>query len=364
MIAGLHFVRKRRAGRPIKWYVYAYRGGPQIMKAEGPRKPRLSSEALTAFASAQAQLERHPPDTLAHLVREWWPSSPEWTGLSGTTRKTWGSALKAIEGKWGATPLTVWSDARMVAKVVAWRDSRAETPRAADIGVTVLRALLEFGRMRGRVAINVAAGIRQLYKNGSRAEIIWSDTDIEKFVDEAAELECPHIADGLRLAATTGLRREDLVTLTWDQVTDFAVVKKAMKKSRGKRRFVTIPRTPALDEVLADLRSRPRDTGVHTVLVNSLGRSWSPDGFGGSFNRVRDAACIVHVDPETGSGIKKHLHDLRGTFCTKLLAMGLSDSEVADIMGWSPQQVAGIRRCYVDRSAVVVAIGRRIQQGL
>lgn len=83
------------------------------------------------------------------------------------------------------------------------------------------------------------------------------------------------------------------------------------------------------------------------------------DGFGGSFNSVRDEAGIVH-----GDGRKKHLHDVRGTFATRLILSGLSDTEVANVMAWSPTQVAGIRRVYVDQSSVVVSIGERISRGL
>jgi hypothetical protein len=43
----------------------------------------------------------------------------------------------------------------------------AATPRAADIGVTVLSRLLEWGRLRARVRVNVAAGIPQLYRGAT-----------------------------------------------------------------------------------------------------------------------------------------------------------------------------------------------------
>nr|WP_246427344.1 tyrosine-type recombinase/integrase [Sphingopyxis panaciterrulae] len=99
-------------------------------------------------------------------------------------------------------------------------------------------------------------------------------------------------------------------------------------------------------------------------MVNSRGIPWTGDGFGTSFNRVRDHAGIIHIDTSNGQRTAKHVHDLRGTFCTKLLRAGLSDHEVADIMAWSPEQVSGIRRTYVDQSAVIVAIGERIRRGL
>jgi integrase len=364
VIKGIHVVSKRTSGKPIRWYVYAFRGGPLVHSCIGPKRPSLDTEILRRIAAARETSERRPTDTLCALIRSWRPASPEWIALAKNTQKTWGSATNLIDDKWGATPISVWSDPRMVSKVVAWRDSRSATPRVADTGVAVLRALLEFGRLRGKVAINVAQRIPQLYRNGTRAEIVWTDGDMAAFALSAAQLGCVHVNDGLRLAALTGLRRADLVTLTWDQVGDSAISKLALKQSRGRRRRVTMPRIPALDSLLDELRSRKRQPGVNNLLVNSYGRPWSGDGFGTSFNRVRDHAGIVHIDSETNEAAKKHLHDVRGTFCTKLVLAGLSNQDAADIMGWSPEQVAGIRRCYVDQSSVVVAIGERLRSRL
>lgn len=76
-------------------------------------------------------------------------------------------------------------------------------------------------------------------------------------------------------------------------------------------------------------------------------------------------AGIVHVDDETGATRKKHLHDVRGSFATKLMtATDLTDQEIAGIMGWSPEEVGSIRKVYVSEDARVVAIGKRIAQGL
>jgi integrase len=368
VIQGIHVVKKARRDGPPIWYVYAYRGGPQIHRHEGWQRPKLKPADVSKWiAAAEARCEKvtASPVTLNDLIDLWRPSSPDWKALAPSTQRTWGSALKAIEKKWGATPLSVWSDPRMASKVIDWRDSRSNTPRTADFGVVVLRALLKFGRLRGKVAINVAEGIPSLYRNGSRAEIIWTDQDLTAFAQASVKLELAHVNDGLRLAALTGLRRDDLVTLTWDEVNPHAIIKKAGKISRGKRRTVVIPRFAALDALLDELRTRQRKDGVNTVLVNSFGQSWSGDGFGGSFIRVRDAANIVHTDPETKQVRKKHLHDVRGTFCTKLITQAkLTNQEAAEIMGWSPEQVAGIRRTYVDQGAVNMAIAARLRDSL
>ena len=62
----------------------------------------------------------------------------------------------------------------------------------------------------------------------------------------------------------------------------------------------------------------------------------------------------------------KHLHDIRGTFATKLMTLpdgGLSDSQIAMTMGWSESQVSAIRKRYVDEAAIIVAIATRIAAG-
>jgi integrase len=232
--------------------------------------------------------------------------------------------------------------------------------RSADIGVTVLAAWLGWARLRGHVAINAAAGIPNLYRGGDRAEIVWTAGDIARFTAIAVKKGRPQVVDGLRLAAATGLRRQDLVSLTWSQVGELAIVKTALKRSGGKRFRATIPLTPTLQQLLDELRTRDRKDGVETVLVNSRGRAWTGDGFATSFDEVRNAAAIVHTDDE-GAERKKHLHDVRGTFCTMLLTeCDLTDKEAAEIMGWSPERVGKIRRVYVDDNKVVVALGAKI----
>lgn len=369
MIKGVHYVPIRKPGKPTVWFVYAWRGGPRIKRVLSRSKPQLTHDDLNFLKAALDSRTGVDPTIFRALIREWRssnpnrPSSPEWEALAPSTKKTWGSALDRIEEKWGEVPLVVWNDPRMVAKVVAWRDSRSTTPRAADIGVQTLRALLEFGRLRGHVNINVANGIPSLYQNGQRAEIIWTDEDIARFISSAKELDRPQLTDGLRLAALTGLRRADLVTLEWDHVGETAIRKRALKSSRKKRQYVTVPIVRELKDLLTELRSRRRLPGVKTVLVNSFGEAWSADGFGGSFNRIRDHANIVHIDPDFGEKRKKHLHDVRGTFCTKLLTEhGLSDDETAGIMGWSVAKVASIRRVYVDDSALIHSLAGRMAQ--
>jgi integrase len=362
----IQFIKSARPGKPITWYVYAFKGGPLVMKAVQPKKPFLTAEAHAKVAEAIQAANCPDPRTLLSLIHEW-RAAPEWKRLAYGTRRVWGGHLDLIDGRWGSKPISVWDDHRMIGKVMKWRDERAATPRSADIGITVLRELLKFGRLRGRIRINVAEGVPLLYKGGDRADIIWTPNDIEAFRVAAIEVKRPALYDGLRLALLTGFRLSDLVSVTWDHVGEAAIVKMALKKSRGKRRKAIAPLTHALQALLEELQTRKRKEGVNTILVNEHGASWTAAGFGGSgsFGVVRDKANIVHIEEGSdGQPIerKKHLHDVRGTFCTILLTQcELTDEDAARIMAWSPARVAKIRSTYVDSAAVVISLAERMR---
>ena len=336
------------------------------MKAVQAKKPILTAEAHARIAEAIRTTNCPAPTTLLSLIHEW-RAAPEWRNLAEATRRTWGRHLNLIDIRWGDKPIAVWDHPRMVAKVMKWRDERSASPRSADIGVAVLRELLKFGRLRGRVRINVAEGVPHLYKGSDRADIIWTAKDMEAFRRAAVAANRTALYDGLRLAAATGMRLADLVSLTWDQVCETAIVKRALKKSRGKRRTATVPMTNALELLLAELRTRKRKEGVDTVLVNERGWPWTAAGFGGSgsFGKIRDEANVVHVEyDDEGQPIerRKHLHDLRGTFCTLLITeWEATDEEVARVMAWSPARVGKIRDTYVDSGAVVISLAQRMR---
>lgn len=346
-IEGLHYVKRKLADGTTRWHVYAWRGGPAIYTADGPRKPQLPSETLDAYLDAKRALST---DTFAGMVRGF-RKSPEWAELATSTKRNWRLVLDKLEAKWGDTPCKLWSDPRMVPKIVGYRNALASTPRTADYHLTVLFSLLKWARLNGHVSVNVADGIPKLYRGGNRAEIIWTADDRAKMAAWPNEA----VVDAVELACLSGLRLADLAGLKWAEIGEHAIVRLAEKKSRGRRRRAYVPLYSALQGHLEALRNRPRRRGVETVLTTSAGHAWSSDGLGKRVGEASKKLGIVHED-----GRKKHLHDCRGTFATELMRVGLTDREIAEILAWSVEQVAGVRKLYVDDMQTVVAIGRRI----
>jgi integrase len=309
-----------------------------------PENPAMAAKLATPPSSSSPA--RH---TLSDVI-DTYLLSPEWRSLADSTRRNWKLILERIRKRWGQETTFWWSQPHRVSDVVKWRNESSFQPRKADHQITVLHHLLSWARLHGAVSINAATDIPRLYKNGGRAEIIWHEEEIDRF---CANAPLP-VADGMRLAALTGLRRADLVGLRWDEIQAVKISRVTLKSRRRRKRAI-IPMTPALRNLLEALRTRTRRPDVETVLVNSKGEAWSADGFGHRFNAVRDRLDIRHSD-----GRRKHLHDVRGTYATRLVRYGLSDQEVADVLGWSACQVADIRKIYVQDDAAIQALSEKI----
>lgn len=352
MGTGLHIVGKKRAGRDMLWYVYAWRGGPRIHSCEG-KKPKVTPELTDKAADARRELRAPADDISLHTQITLFKASPEFKKLADSTQANYRTWLGRIELEFGDTTLRMWQSREMRGDVLDWRDKFADTPRSADEAVKVISRLMNWIVDRGRLPVNVLAGIDQLY-DFDRSDLIWEPQHFATFTPKASV----EVNEGVELAACTGLRRGDLVHLPWDAIGQHAIVWKT-GKSRGKT-MITIPLLPETKALLERIKARHaafmaaqrpnrRKPLPGTVLSNSRWESWKPGGFGSRFN-----------DAKVASGIDRNLHDLRGTFATRCMIAGLTDQEIANILGWETKDVAVIRAKYVSDARVVVAIGERI----
>ena len=153
------------------------------------------------------------------------------------------------------------------------------------------------------------------------------------------------LAAPVLIALTTGLRRGEILALTWADV-DFKrgslTVSKALettaagdrvKETKTRRGRRTIPIPPITLEALAllrdDQRSWRKDLGPgyvesDRVCVHHNGRPWTLDGFTGAYRKAAAAA-----------GVPGRLHDLRHAHATWLLRAGVHPRIVAERLGHS-----------------------------
>lgn len=352
MTTGLHFVSKRLADGTLRWHVYAWRGGPKIYTVDGS-KPKATSALTDLAAEARHKFKQPPENSSISAQIAQFKASPEYTRTSASTQANYRIWLGRFDEEFGDTTLRMWQRREMRGEALDWRDKWRHQPRSADEAIKTANRLMNWIVDRGRLPSNILAGIEYLYEC-DRSDIIW---EAHHFA-QLAPFASVEVNEGIDLAAATGLRRGDLVRLRWDQVGEHAIIMKT-GKSRG-RKLITVPLIPEAKAVMARIRARyetemasrrpsRRKPLPETVLSNSYWRSWEPGGFGSRFN-----------DAKRESGIEVNLHDLRGTFATRLMLANLTDQEIADILGWDTKDVAQIRAKYVSQARVVIELGKRI----
>ncbi len=264
-------------------------------------------------------------------------ASPEFEDRKPATQRDYRRWLDRISERFGPAPLSAFADRRMRGEIILWRDKWKKQPRTADKASTIMAILLGWAVERGMLAVNHAAGIKQIYTS-DRSELVWEPRHWQAV--DAIEDFPPHIMTALRLASLTGLRLADLVGLEWSQVGDKAIIVEKTRK-RGGRAVI-----PIFDDLRAFLDTLERADGA--VLLNSRGKGWTASGLETVWQRRKP------------DGFDRRIHDLRGTFVTYLAVKGLTDEQIARIVGWTAQKVASIRARYVDEARVVISLVDRL----
>ena len=315
-------------------YWYAWRGGPRLHGAEG------SAEFWQSYNEAIADRQMPDKSKFRALVADY-RASKYYDKLADTTKSKWGPWLDRIGVYFSTLSIAQFNRPERIRPIIrTWRSRYADTPRTADYGFGVLSRVLSHGVEIGKLASNPCDGIKQLYTS-NRADIIWTDSDIASIKRTCS----PEIAWSVDLAAHTGLRESDLLALNWSHIGDDMIVI-ATSKSRYKHEAV-IPIYDALREVLDNIPKRST-----RVLTNTRLLPWTRNSFTGAFTRAKKAASM--------GGRNLHFHDLRGTAATKFYITGLKTQLIADILGWSEDNVEKIIKRYVDRTTTIKAMIKQL----
>lgn len=278
VIPGMHRVTKRLSGDRFAIYIYAYRGGPLLMRFSGANlKAAMAAERAGAHDLVRAHASLKAPQrkgtTLRDLVQLFREVPEGLRALAPSTAREWSRWLDRIVVDLGDFPLRAISGKGVKRDFIEWRDKFASTPRQADYGIQVLRRVLSVGVEREVIEANPAEGIKQLYRS-NRADVVLTDEELAAVLARVT----PRARYAIRLAAATGLRRGDLVDLRWDQVYANRI-ELDTGKSRG-RTSVIAPLAGDGAAVIEELRrERERqiaDGGVPSafVLITERGTAW------------------------------------------------------------------------------------------
>lgn len=316
-------------------YLYAWRGGPRLRGEEG------SADFWASYNEAIASRQIPEPGRFRSLVTLY-RGSLDYQKLAPATKENWSPWLDRIATHFGDLSIAQFERPEKIRPIIRkWRNRYADRPRTADVALQVLsRVCAHAVDPLGMLAGNVCEGIKTLYKS-NRSEIIWTDADIVR-IKKTCSAEIGWAVD---LAAHSGLRKADLLRLSWSHIGEDAIVITTAKS--GHKREAIVPLYDALKSVLANIPKRST-----TVLTNRQSRPWSTDSFDAAFNAAKHKAGMADAN--------LHFHDLRGTAATRFYVADLKERVIAEILGWSEENVAKVIRKYVGRSAATKAVIRQL----
>ena len=321
-LKGINRVRRKLADGSYSIHYYHRRTNTKL-----PSDPK-SPEFVAAWQAAERKPTRPPQnDTVAGLIRQYC-ASHQWNKLAESTKEIGRLNLRAVEERWGATPLEYVQNRKSRPIFLGWHDEMAEThPRAADNKMAAMQRVFSWAFQRGLIDLNPLDTFERAYRS-DRAELIWLPNHVAAFAGVAS----PELQLALDLALHTGQRRGDLLRLPWSAYDGEAITLRQGKT----RREVWIPCTDAL-KVALDAAPR-RAT---TVLTRSSGLPWTPDAFKNAWSSTFEKAGIAD---------DLHFHDLRGTAVTMLSEAGCTPQEIATITGWTVASVNKILEKYLART--------------
>lgn len=323
-LQGINTVRKRLADGTQRVYYYHRATGLPLSGKPG------SPEFIRDYGAAEKlMLDRHV-GTMNGLIRDY-TLSPEFGKLATSTQREYRRMLSKAEAKFGNMPLAALEDPRVRQDFLSWRASVAKTSgdREADNRLSVISAMLSWGKENGHIFSNHVAGFRRLH-SVDRSELIWLPEHIHAFMAVApVELQ-----RALILALHTGQRQGDLLRLAWGNY-DGALISLRQGKTGRK---VEIPCTSALKHMLDSI---DRTTAV--VLTTKTNRPWTARYFKAQWEAASKKASIAEL----------HFHDLRGTAVTMLAEAGCTTPQIAAITGHSLKTVTTILDKYLSRTRVL-----------
>jgi integrase len=314
-LKSVNSVKKKLANGSVKTFYYAWKSGPPL-----PGEPG-SPEFIASYNEAIARKVATPSGTLLGLLQQY-QTSPDFTNLADSTRRSYVALIKRIEKKFSDFPLSALPDRRTRGIFKGWRDTIAETSgqRQGDYAWTVLARVLSWGLDRGLVAANPCERGGRLYR-ASRNEKIWTDDDEASFLKNAP----PHLHLPLLLALWTGQRQGDLLRLPWSAYDGTHIRLRQSKTGARVSIPVGAPLRTALDEM-----TKKKHGPI--ILTSTDKKPWTSDGFRTSWRKGCRKAGVVGVT----------FNDLRGTAVTRLALAGCTEAEIATITGHSLRDVRSI----------------------
>lgn len=316
MIPVRHVKRYRSGGR---WHAYHRITKEPLADPAEEQTPEWLETVAARAAEINARLTgkramSKRPGTWDDLCARFL-ASPEYAGLAEGTKIHYRRDIDFIREKWGTLPVR---DVK-TKHVLAIRDTKAETPRAADKLLATLSRLFAYGRLADGDLFgdaNPALSIPKLHSGGDGYPP-WPAEVIEVFCAWAYP-ELQHAVLGILY---TGQRPGDVVSMVWTNYDGETITVRQQKTYKRKRIALAIPVHPVLKAILDGKKGKKGAV----IFATATGRPWKTAWLSREVARGMQAIDQEGYTP----------HGLRKNAVNALLEAGATEAETASITNHS-----------------------------
>jgi integrase len=306
--------------------------------AEEERRRRLQEGA--------AGLRRRKPQLLRTAAEEW--LTLKGSSLAPSSLRIEKTSLRHLLPVMGAV-LTSDIEASDVAAYQKSRSKEGASNGTINLEVATLRAILRRSGLWARIQPDT----RMLPERNDAGRAL-TTAEEARLLSAASESRSRSLWPALILALNTGLRRGELASIRWNQVD---LESRRITVGRSKTEAGAGRKVPLNDASLAALSTlakrfpfrRPDHFVFPSEKYGQGGSAYdvNPDESIGTFKEGWRAAKMR-------AGVSCRWHDLRHTFCTRLLERGQGLPILAALMGWSAATTIRMAKLYGHISADVL----------
>jgi|GEM_PF-7124760 len=212
----------------------------------------------------------------------------------------------------------------------------SNTPRKAKYILDVFRIFVKWCFINGYIRKNPLNMLFMKINNKPKIDNIWSENDVKYVMSNAPQ----PLQDFIFVALETGLRRCDLIRLTFDHIhiiENRYVFKINMQKTNKP---IILPLSKNLTLWLEKL-----DYSSGFILKSTNGEPWHKDKFSHAWQRMKKRLKFKNITP----------HGLRKTAVTRLARTGCNVLEISALLGWSLKSVQNMLDKHYFKDKVSVA---------
>jgi integrase len=220
------------------------------------------------------------------------------------------------------------------------RGGKKRAPATVVRRLAAQRSAWRWGQAAGLVSKDHAWAPRLMPKEPRARVRYLSDTELTALL-AAAKAASAVLHTAIMVSIGTGVRRGELLRLTWRDVDLERSTLRVLESKNGERRTVYLPPTTA--QTLKDLKAGPVVSATH-VFVRADGKPLTWDRLDKSWRAVRDAVGLVDF----------RWHDLRHSCASYLAQNGASLLQIGTVLG---HKSAGVTMKYAHLVAGAAVTG-------